>query len=62
MNYQGKPRTHAHCVVGHRDGHTTGGHFLAGIAQPTVELMVDEIAVPLHRTDRPEIGIPLIAH
>ncbi|MFY9718345.1 MAG: DUF296 domain-containing protein [Candidatus Cybelea sp.] len=59
--YQEKPRIHAHCVVGHRDGHTTGGHLLAGIVRPTLELMIDEIGMGLERTDRPEIGIPLLA-
>jgi uncharacterized protein len=58
--YQEKPRLHAHCVVGHRDGRTTGGHLLAGVVRPTLELMLDEIAVGLQRTDRPEIGIPLL--
>ncbi len=58
--YTGKPRLHVHCVVGHRDGHTTGGHLLHGVVRPTLELMVDEIAVGLQRTDRPEIGIPLL--
>jgi hypothetical protein len=28
---------------------------------PTLEVMVDEIAAGLQRTDRPEIGIPLLA-
>lgn len=59
--YQEKPRIHAHCVVGHRDGHTTGGHLLAGIVRPTLELMIGEIAWGLTRTDRPEIGIPLLS-
>jgi uncharacterized protein len=59
--YNEKPRLHVHCVVGHRDGHTTGGHLLAGVVSPTLEVMVDEIAAGLQRTDRPEIGIPLLA-
>ncbi len=59
--YQEKPRVHAHCVVGHRDGRATGGHFLSGTVRPTLELMVEEIAAGLRRTDRPEIGIPLLA-
>lgn len=60
-SYQEQPRLHAHCVVGHRDGRTTGGHLLAGIVRPTLELMVEEIAAGLQRTDRPEIGIPLLS-
>ncbi|HKU66545.1 MAG TPA: PPC domain-containing DNA-binding protein [Candidatus Baltobacteraceae bacterium] len=58
--YRGKPKIHAHCTVGHRDGRTTGGHLLAAIVRPTLELTIDELPSDLHRTDRPEIGIPLI--
>lgn len=58
--YQGKPKIHVHCILGHRDGHTTGGHLLEGIVRPTLELLIDEIPADLRRTDRPEIGIPLI--
>jgi predicted DNA-binding protein with PD1-like motif len=58
--YRGEPRVHAHCAVGHRDGRTTGGHLLAGIVRPTLELVVEEIAADLRRSDRPEIGIPLL--
>ena len=58
--YQGKPKIHVHCILGHRDGHTTGGHLLEGIVRPTLELIVDEIFSSVRRTDRPDIGIPLI--
>lgn len=58
--YQGKPKIHVHCILGHRDGHTTGGHLLEGIVRPTLELIIDEISANVRRTDRPEIGIPLI--
>jgi predicted DNA-binding protein with PD1-like motif len=58
--YEGRPRIHAHCAVGHRDGRTTGGHLLSAVVRPTLELMVEEIAADLRRTDRPEIGIPLL--
>jgi len=59
--YEEKPRLHAHCVVGHRDGRTTGGHLLSATVRPTLELMVEEIAAELRRRDNPEIGIPLIS-
>jgi uncharacterized protein len=59
-NFEGKPRIHAHCVVGHRDGHTTAGHLLHGVVSPTLEIMVQDSNVPLQRTQRSEIGIPLI--
>lgn len=58
--YQEAPRIHAHCAVGHRDGHMTGGHLLSAIVRPTLELVVEEIVSELRRTDRPDIGIPLL--
>ena len=58
--YEGKPRIHAHLIVGHRDGRTTGGHFLGAIVRPTLELLIREVPGVLRRTDRPEIGIPLL--
>lgn len=58
--YQNAPKIHAHCVLGHRDGRTTGGHLLAGIVRPTLELFIDELGQPLHRSDRADVGIPLI--
>jgi len=58
--YGGKPRIHAHALVAHRDGHTSGGHLLGAIVRPTLELLLEELPASLHRTDRPQIGIPLI--
>jgi predicted DNA-binding protein with PD1-like motif len=58
--YNGELRVHAHCAVGHRDGRMTGGHLLSAVVRPTLELVVEEIAADLRRTDRPEIGIPLL--
>lgn len=58
--YERKPKIHVHCIVGHRDGHTTAGHLLAAVVRPTLELTLDELPSVLKRTDRPEIGIPLI--
>lgn len=58
--HAGKPKIHVHCVLGHRDGHTTGGHLLAGTVRPTLELTIEELAGEIERTDRPDIGIPLI--
>ena len=58
--YNDAPRMHAHCAVGHRDGRTTSGPLLAATVRPTLELMVHELPVLVVRTDRPEVGIPLI--
>jgi predicted DNA-binding protein with PD1-like motif len=58
--YAGKPKIHAHCIVAHRDGHTTAGHLQNGVVRPTLELFIEAIDTPIVRTDRPDIGIPLI--
>ena len=58
--YEGKPKIHVHCVLGHRDGRTTGGHLLDGTVRPTLELTIVEFAATIRRVNRPEIGIPLI--
>jgi len=58
--YEDRPRIHAHCIVGHRDGRTTGGHLLQAAVRPTLELFLQESAVPIARTARPDVGIPLI--
>jgi len=58
--YDGKPKLHAHATVSYRDGRAAGGHLLQATVRPTLELVVGELAGNLHRTDRPEIGIPLL--
>ncbi len=56
----GKPRLHAHVVVGKADGTAHGGHFLGGRAWPTLELVVSEMPVHLRRRDDQETGLALI--
>ena len=58
--YNGGLRVHAHCVVGHRDGETAGGHLLQATVRPTLELMFEELADAIERKDNAEAGIPLI--
>jgi len=58
--YDGKPKLHIHCALGHRDGRAVGGHLMQATVGPTLEIVLDELAGNLHRTDRPEIGLPLI--
>lgn len=36
----GKPKIHAHRVVGRRDGSTRGGHLIEAYVRPTLELML----------------------
>ena len=59
-NFEGKPRIHTHCIVSHRDGHTTAGHLQSAIVRPTMEIVLQDGNVPLQRSRRPAIGIPLI--
>ena len=56
----GQPLIHAHCVLGHRDGHTTGGHLLEGHVCPTIELFLNEVPAQIHKTMRPEINLALM--
>jgi len=39
---EGKPRLHAHLLVGKADG-TAHGHFLEGPVWPTLEMIVSEV-------------------
>jgi predicted DNA-binding protein with PD1-like motif len=52
---------HAHCVVGLRDGTTRGGHLLAAVVWPTLEVIVTEWPAFLHKRFDPDLGLPLIA-
>ena len=56
----GKPRLHAHIVVGKADGTAHGGHFLGGKVWPTLELLVSELPVHLRRSQDEESGLALI--
>jgi uncharacterized protein len=56
----GKPRLHAHVVVGKSDGTAHGGHFLGGRVWPTLEIVISEMPVHLRRTQDEESGLALI--
>ena len=56
----GKPRLHAHVVVGKADGTAHGGHLLGGHVWPTLEIMLSELPVHLRRRDDAETGLALI--
>lgn len=56
----GKPRLHAHVVVGKSDGTAHGGHFLAGKVWPTLEITMSEMPAHLRRTQDEESGLALI--
>ena len=56
----GRPRLHAHVVVGKSDGTAHGGHFLGGRVWPTLEITLSELPVHLRRRDDAETGLALI--
>ncbi len=56
----GKPKLHAHIVVGKSDGTAHGGHFLAGKTWPTLEMIISEAPEHLRRMQDDETGLALI--
>ncbi|MEN3363846.1 MAG: uncharacterized protein V7606_1120 [Burkholderiales bacterium] len=57
---EGKPKIHAHVVVGKRDGTAHGGHLMEAFVRPTLEVILIESPGYLKRTSDPESGLPLI--
>jgi uncharacterized protein len=53
----GKPKLHAHVVVGKRDGSAHGGHILKASVRPTLEVVLSESPQHLRRVDDPDSGI-----
>ena len=60
LDDKGKPSLHVHVVLGLSDGSTRGGHLLAGIVRPTLEVTLIEMPAHLRRKQRPDYGIALI--
>jgi predicted DNA-binding protein with PD1-like motif len=56
----GRPKIHAHVVLGRRDGSTCGGHLLEGHVRPTLEVMLEQSPAHLARTTDPASGLALI--
>lgn len=54
------PQLHLHAVLGLSNGHTRGGHLLAGHVWPTLEVIISESPAELRKTYRPEVGLALI--
>jgi predicted DNA-binding protein with PD1-like motif len=57
---QGRPKLHAHVVLGKADGTAHGGHLLEGHVRPTLEVIVTETPRHLRRRFDPASGIALI--
>jgi predicted DNA-binding protein with PD1-like motif len=56
----GKPRLHAHVVLGRRDGSACGGHLLEARVRPTLEVILTESPSYLTREHDRESGLALI--
>jgi predicted DNA-binding protein with PD1-like motif len=56
----GKPKVHAHVVIGKRDATALGGHLLSATVRPTLEVMLIESPRRLAKTYRAEFGLALI--
>jgi hypothetical protein len=56
----GKPKVHAHVVVGKRDGSAHGGHLLEARVRPTLEVVLTESPAHLVREHDPQSGLALI--
>jgi predicted DNA-binding protein with PD1-like motif len=51
---------HAHVVVGKADGTAHGGHLLAAVVRPTLEVILVESPRHLQRRHDAETGLALI--
>jgi hypothetical protein len=56
----GKPRVHAHVVVGKHDGTAHGGHLLEAHVRPTLEVIVVESPKHLLRVPDEATGLALL--
>jgi len=57
---RGKPKLHAHVVVGKKDGSAHGGHLLEARVRPTLEVVLTESPAHLVREHDPQSGLALI--
>jgi predicted DNA-binding protein with PD1-like motif len=56
----GKPKLHAHAVLGRRDGAACGGHLLEARVRPTLEVIITESPAHLRRVHDAASGLALI--
>jgi len=57
---EGKPKLHAHVVLGKRDASAHGGHLLEARVRPTLEVILTESAAHLVRKHDAQSGLALI--
>lgn len=56
----GKPKVHAHVVIGKADATAHGGHLVEGRVRPTLEMIITEMPAHLHRRYDSASGLALI--
>jgi predicted DNA-binding protein with PD1-like motif len=56
----GKPKIHAHVVLGKSDGSACGGHLLRATVRPTLEVIVTDSPAHLQRKMHADVGLALI--
>jgi predicted DNA-binding protein with PD1-like motif len=59
-DHNGKPKVHAHVVLGKKDASAIGGHLLSGHVRPTLEVTLTESPADLHRLHDEKTGLALI--
>lgn len=57
---EGKPKMHAHIVLGKSDGTAHGGHVVEALVRPTMEIILTETPTHLRRRFDRKSGLPLI--
>lgn len=60
LDKDGKPKVHAHVVVGRSDATVRGGHLLEAHVRPTLEVVLVQSPAHLQRKHDPESGLALI--
>jgi predicted DNA-binding protein with PD1-like motif len=60
LDTQGRPKIHAHVVLGRSDGAALGGHLLEAHVRPTLEVVLTESPKHLERQYDPESKLALI--
>jgi predicted DNA-binding protein with PD1-like motif len=58
--HDGKPKIHAHIVIGKRDGTAHGGHLLKAAVRPTLEVTLIVEPAHLKRKIDPATGLALL--
>jgi len=60
LDANGRPKVHAHVVVGKRDGTAHGGHLKSARVRPTLEVVLVESPAHLRRLPDQRSGLALI--